>query len=166
MLVVAGIIAILSSSIIVSFSRSRVDVRQATSVTKSTIRAAQAKAVSSTTYNGYNPCGYGVTQISSTQIAIYVGPNAATTDCSTINKNYALGQDTIISYQNFQDTHIEFKNTFADVFFLPPDPKTYLNNDATLSNTPLEMQVGVVGTACPTNCRSVFIYPSGKIESN
>ncbi len=163
---VGGIIGILSTAIIVNFSRSRVDLNQGTSLTKATIRLAQGKAVASTVYNGYNPCGYGVTRISSTQLGVYVGPNAATTDCANMNKNYLASRDTIIYIQKFTDTHVEFKNSFGDVFFLPPDPKTYLNNSATSTNTPLEIQIGISGTACPTNCKSVYVYSSGKIETN
>lgn len=166
MLVVAGIIGILSSAIILNFSRSRFDINQSTSLTKATIRFAQAKSVASTLYNGFNPCGYGITRIDATRIAVYVGPNAATNNCATINKNYQAGRDIILTYQKFSDTRIEFKNNFSDIFFLPPDPKTYLNNDGTSSNTPLIITVGVAGTNCPTNCKNVYVYPSGKIESD
>ncbi len=166
MMVVAAIIGILSTVIVVSFSRGRVDVTQGTSLTKATVRLAQARTVASTVLGTYIPCGYGITRINSTTLAVYAGPNAATTDCVAMNKNYQPARDTIIYSQLFQNPRIEFKNSFSDVFFLPPDPKTYINNSGTVSNTPLEIIIGVVGTACPTNCKSVYVYPSGKIDSN
>ncbi len=166
MLVVGGIIALLSTTIIINFSRNQVDLSQGASIVKAGVRLAQAKSVASAAFNGYTPCGYGIHWVDATQIAIYVGPNAATTDCAAMDKRYQAGRDSILSYQIFTDKHVEFKNTFSDILFLPPDPKTYINNDATLSNAPAEIQIGTVGAGCPANCKSIYVYPSGNIESN
>ena len=166
MLVVVAIIAFLSASLILNFSRTRIDIEQSANLIMATIREAQSKTVSSTVYNGYNPCGYGIHYVSSNQLAIYVGPNAASpTNCLTINKNYQIGEDAVIKTQTFTDLQVEIKNSFNDIFFLPPDPKTYLNNNASLNQSPITIQIGPVGGTCPTNCRTISIYPSGKIES-
>lgn len=164
MAVVATIIGILSTSIITSFSRNRIDIDQNSNLLMSTLRDAQTRAIASRVYSGYNPCGYGIHYISSTQIAIYVGPDANTTDCSSINKNYSAGEDTLILYQSFGDSRIHIKSSFDDIFFQPPDPKTYINNDSSLNQAPASIQVGVIGTACPQDCKTIYIYPSGKIE--
>ena len=131
-----------------------------------TIREAQSKTVSSTIYNGYNPCGYGVHYISPTQLAIYVGPDAATADpsCATMDKRYNANRDSILITRTFIDSRVEMKNPFLDIFFLPPDPKTYLDNDASLNGSPISIQIGVAGEACSQNCRTISIDPSGKIE--
>ncbi len=166
MAVVAGIIGFLSTALIIDFSRTRIDVDQSASLVMATVREAQTRAVSSTVYGGYNPCGYGVHYVSPTQLAIYIGPDASTVDCPSIaNKNYQPGQDVLLAHQSFSDPKIQFISPFNDIFFLPPDPKTYLNNDASLNQSPIGIQIGAIGGTCPANCRTIFVYPSGKIES-
>lgn len=167
MIVVVAIIGFLSTSLILNFSRSRIDVDQSTNLVIATIREAQSRTVSSTLYNGYNPCGYGIHYISSTQFAIYVGPDASITDCANINKNYQPGED-ILKTQSFNDPKIQFVGTFKDIFFLPPDPKTYLDNNSSLNsltNPAINIQIGPIGGTCPENCRIISVYPSGLIES-
>lgn len=165
MAVVATIIGILSTSLIISFARNRIDIDQSANLVMGAIREAQTKAVASSVFGGTNPCGYGFHYVSPTSFAIYVGPSAATTTCGTINRNYQSNEDTIQRTQSFIDGRIEFKAVFNDIYFQPPDPKTYLNNDASLNQPPTAISIGVVGTACPTNCRTVYVYPSGKIET-
>ena len=165
MAVVATIIGIMSTAIIIAFARNRVDIDQSANLVMSAIRNAQTKAVASTIFNGFNPCGYGFHYVSPTSFAIYVGPDAATTTCSTINKNYQSNEDAILQIQNFIDGRVEFKSAFNDIYFQPPDPKTYLNNDATLNQAPIGILIGIVGTNCPTNCRTIYVYPSGEIET-
>jgi hypothetical protein len=121
--------------------------------------------VASTVFAGYNPCGYGIHYISPTSLAIYVGPNAATSNCPAIDKNYQANEDSIVRTVSFTDSRIEFKAPFNDIYFEPPDPKIYLNNVTTLNQAPLSIQVGTSGTNCPTDCRTINVYPSGKIES-
>lgn len=165
MLVVAAIIGFLSVTLIVNFSRTRIDINQSANLVIATIREAQSRAVSSSTYAGYSPCGYGIHYVSSNQIAIYVGPNATITNCSNINKNYSSLEDTLLNPQTFVDPNVKITSAFNDIFFLPPDPKTYLNNISTLNQSPLTIQVGPINGTCPENCRTISIYPSGKIES-
>jgi len=166
MVTVAGIIGFLSTSLVVNFSRTRIDVDQSANLVIATVREAQARAVSSTTYGGYSPCGYGIHYVSPTQLAIYIGQDASTVDCPNIsNKNYQSGRDILLRAQSFNDPKIQFTSTFNDIFFLPPDPKTYLNNNSSLNQPPITIQIGPTGETCSTNCRTISIYPSGKIES-
>lgn len=166
MAVVAAIIGFLSTSLIINFSRTRIDTDQSANLIMAAVREAQSKAVSSTVYAGYNPCGYGLHYVSPTQFAIYIGQNASLVDCSNIaNKNYQAGRDVLLSAQTFNDPKIYFTSSFNDIFFLPPDPKTYLNNNASLNQAPITIQIGPIGGSCPTNCRTISVYPSGKIDS-
>lgn len=165
MAVVAAIIGFLSTVLITSFSRSRIDVDQSANLVMSVFRDAQIKAVASSVYGGYNPCGYGVHYVNSTQFAIYVGPNASTVNCSTIDKNYQPGEDTLLPPQTFTENRVQFTSPFTDVYFQPPDPKTFIDNNASLNQAPLSIVISPVGTVCPTNCRTIYVYPSGKIES-
>ena len=165
-LVVAAIIGFLSSSLILNFSRTRLDIDQSANLVMATIREAQSKAVSSTIYNGYNPCGYGVHYVSATQIEIYVGPDATTDNpgCTAMDKHYDSNRDSILIIQTLNDPKVSI-SSFKDIFFLPPDPKTYLDNNASLSGSPITIQVGPTNGACSGNCRTISVYPSGKIES-
>lgn len=165
MAVVAAIIGFLSTALITSFSRTRIDIDQSANLVMSVFRDAQIKAVASAVYGGYNPCGYGVHYINPTQFAIYVGPNAATVDCSATDKNYQPGEDVLLPARTFTENRVQFSSPFNDVYFQPPDPKTYINNNASLNQAPLSIVISPVGTACPTNCRTIYVYPSGKIES-
>lgn len=166
MAVVAGIIGFLSASLIVNFSRTRIDVDQSANLIIAAMREAQTRTVSSTAYSGYSPCGYGIHYISTTQFAIYVGQDASTVDCQNIpNKNYQPNRDVLLKTQSFNDSKIQFMSPFNDIFFLPPDPKTYLNNNPSLNQSPITIQVGPIGGICPTNCRTISVWPSGKIEA-
>lgn len=169
MIVVAAIIGFLSTALIINFSRTRIDIDQSANLVMATIREAQTKTVSSTIYNGYNPCGYGIHYISPTQLAIYVGQDASTAvpDCLTgiADKNYTEGRDALLETVMFNDPKIQFTGAFNDIFFLPPDPKTYLNNNASLNQPPITIQIGPTGGTCPANCRTISVYSSGKIET-
>lgn len=64
MSVVAAIIGFLSTALIINFSRTRIDIDQSANLIMAAVREAQTKAVSSTLYAGYNPCGYGLHYVS------------------------------------------------------------------------------------------------------
>lgn len=162
--VVAAIIGFMSTAIIVSFSRNRIRIEESSGLLTSQIRIAQTDAVSSSKYNNYNPCGYGIHYIDSTHFALYIGPNATTTNCQAQNRNYTANQDSLLTAQTFQDPRIQFMGSFQDIFFEPPDPKTYLNNNASLNQPPQAITIGVAGTACPTDCKTIYVYSSGKID--
>lgn len=164
-LVVIAITGFLSTAIIINFSRTRIRIEESSNFVSAQVRIAQSDAVSSAKYSNYNPCGYGLHYIDSTHFARYVGPDAKTTDCQSINRNYSSLEDSLLQTQTFQDTRIEFKAAFNDIYFEPPDPKTYLNNSASLNQTPVAITIGTSGTACPTNCKTVYVYPSGKIDT-
>ncbi|OGN16580.1 MAG: hypothetical protein A3C88_01725 [Candidatus Yanofskybacteria bacterium RIFCSPHIGHO2_02_FULL_50_12] len=164
MLVVAAIIGFMTTSLVTNFSRTKLDLSRTVNLMKSTIRQAQVNTVSSTKYNDYTPCGYGIHYMNATSLAIYAGPNAATTDCTSINRNYAAGQDSIVSTQSIIDANIQFMSSFSDIFFEPPDPKTYLNNSFSLGQAPLAITIGKTGTTCPQDCKTIYVHSSGKIE--
>jgi len=164
MLVVAAITGFITTTLVVNFSKARLDLTRAGNVVLSVVREAQTNAMSSVKYNNFNPCGYGIHYIDLTHYAIYSGPNAATTTCANINHNYQLGQDALLPVQAFGEGRVQFMNSFSDIFFEPPDPKTYLNNDASLNQSPILITIGETGGTCPQNCKTIYVYPSGKIE--
>lgn len=161
-LVVAGITGFIASAIIINFSRTRLDLNETASIFVSDTRIAQSQAASSTKYGGAIRCGYGIRYIDSTSYAVYAGPDTASADCAAQNKNFGA-EDTAISVKSFLDTRVEFKNSFYDIFFEPPDPKTYINNNATLGISQT-ITLGKKNAVCPSDCKTITIFTSGKID--
>lgn len=164
-LVVAGIIIFMTVSLITSFPRTRISLNEDVKLLVSNIRSAQTKAISSTKFNNKNPCGYGIKYDSPTQYSVYVGTDAemAGTACAAVSKNYQSGQDSILSAFKLS-ANLQFTAQFADIFFEPPDPKTYFNNDGTLNTIPTAITLKKTGGACPNDCKTINVYKSGKIE--
>lgn len=165
MVVVAGIIGIFASFMISSFSRTRLNYDETVNLFIGDLRIAQAKTVSSVQYSGSNRCGYGITYLGSNHYGVYVGPAAGAVDCNTINHNYQAGEDTIIKDRVFPDSRVSFSSSFSDIFFQPPDPKTYINNDSSLNKAPLSISIIKIGGSCPADCKIIKVYTSGKIET-
>ena len=166
--VVAVITGVITSFMLLNFQRSRIDLTLSTNEFIGNLRAAQARALASARYDsGSGPkirCGYGIRYINSTSYSTYAGPDASSVDCTTLNRNYDVATDTIIMTRVFTDIRIEFKSSFNDIFFEPPDPKTYINNDSSLALPPMTISIGKIGGTCPSDCRNIYVYTSGKIE--
>lgn len=108
-------------------------------------------------------CGYGLRYLDSETYAIYAGNEA---NCSTANRNYQGGQDLTVQTIKIPDNIVELKSSFNEIFFEPPDPKTYLNNSSSLSGLPITITLGFKSKNCPANCKTITIFPSGKIDLN
>lgn len=163
--IVLAIVGILTVAMANQISRSRLIIGEPLAILASDLQIAKTKAISSARYNNLIRCGYGLTYIDSTRYALYAGPNAATTDCSTINRNYQSGQDEIIETKTLGDSRVEFSVSFGDIFFEPPHPKTFLDNNSALTASSITITLRKKGGACPNDCKSVRIYPSGKVEN-
>lgn len=130
----------------------------------SDIRKSQSLAVSElTTAQGASVCGYGIHYLNSDSYLIYAGGEGV---CGTANRNYQSGQDLDTQTAKIIEKSIEFKSSFNDVFFEPPDPKTYINNSFSLTNPALTISIGFKGLTCPVNCKTISVFPSGKIDLN
>ncbi|MBX4211375.1 MAG: prepilin-type N-terminal cleavage/methylation domain-containing protein [Candidatus Yanofskybacteria bacterium] len=185
-LVVTSIIALMSGFLITSFSRSRVDLNHTVTVLVGEIRDTQSRAVASSTFRHTSEgllapvarCGYGITPNTATQFYVYAGANAENplTNCTTQNKDYGDPPDKIVRTVILPDPKVELKKAitgffpryFYDVFYEPPDPKTYIDNNATPGITPAALVLGPVGTDCqtsPSQCKVICLYVSGKIET-
>src|SRR3989344_8226607 len=106
-LVVATITGIISTLMLLSFQRSRLDLNQSKDEMIADLRVAQSKALASTKhYSGSGPkirCGYGVHYIDLTSYSIYTGPDASLNNCSSLNRNLD-GADKTILTKTFGDT--------------------------------------------------------------
>ncbi len=164
-LVVAAITGVISTFMLLSFERTRVDLNQSSNVVIADLRATQSKALASTKYDSGSGlkirCGYGVHYINLTSYSIYAGPDASSNNCPSLNRNLD-GTDTTVTTKNFGDAKVEFKDTFSDIFWEPPYPYTYINNSS-ISAT-INITIGKKGGVCPQDCKTINVSTSGKIE--
>lgn len=165
LLVVATITGVISTFMLLNFPRSRVDLNGNASVVMADLRATQSKALASTKYDSGSGekirCGYGIHYVGLTSYSIYVGPDANSNNCKSLNRNLD-GADTTVATKNFGDSKIEFKASFGDIFWEPPYPYTYLNNSSTSAS--INITIGKKDGICPADCKTINVSTSGKIE--
>ena len=165
--VVATITGVITTFMLLNFQRSRIDLTLTANEVVGSLRSAQSRALANARYDTGTglkiKCGYGIRYIGPGSYATYVGPDADSVDCSTLNRNYDAA-DSIITTRFFTDYRIEFKSAFSDIFFEPPDPKTYLNNNSALGIPPQAITIGKIGGICPGDCKTINVYTSGRIE--
>jgi prepilin-type N-terminal cleavage/methylation domain-containing protein len=169
--VVMGIIGLLTTFLIANFSRTQLNLNQAAASMVADIRDIQTKAVTSTRYNGSSVCGYGISFIDATTFRIYTTtPSAANGNCSlnTVvhNRNYEAG-DVNVRTVTLVDP-IQFTGAFADFFFEPPDPKTYIGNSSSLAAAPSRIRLRKAGGDCigdPNSCYVICVHTSGRIDT-
>lgn len=162
-LVVGLIIGLISTSLISSFSQGRMGLNRTVAEVTAAIRTAQARALAGALHDGVYPCGFGIT-ISEDTYSIYAGPEADSTDCTTQNRNYESSVDTTLESTRIIYGDIEIVTPVPDIFFEPPNPKTYINNVST-AGVDTEIKIRIKGEACPSEgCRSIYISTSGNVE--
>ena len=155
-----------------NFSRNQLDFQKIYGLIVSDVRRAQSLAIASTRYNNVFRCGYGIHYENTTTYSLYTGPNASLVNCDTDNSRLGFGNSgetrlSDYSFKTIPDLNAEFKNSFPDVFFKPPDPKTFINDQNILGNgagTVAAITIGKIGVACPSNCKTICVYSSGSIE--
>lgn len=173
MLVVAAILGVVATFLLMNLGSSRVNLSAVGEKLVAEIRDVQSRAIGNSFQGGRLRCGFGITPDLNDRSAYlaYWGPDASTANCLTIDHNFSSGEDSVYLQQKFADQNLEFKDDvagtiFKDVFFMPPDPKTYIDNSSMLSTLPARILFGVRGRSCDTtqDCRAICIYPSGLIQ--
>ncbi len=129
----------------------------------SDFRRVQVMSISGLTFQGNAVCGYGIHYLAPDSYLIYAGGEAI---CGTANRNYQEGGDFNVQTVKITESNVKFKASFNDVFFEPPDPKTFINNSFNLSASPLPISIGFENQVCPAGCRTINVFPSGKIDLN
>lgn len=168
-LVVTAIIATLSVALFFNFgttARNRTARVQVASVVVSDIRRAQSMALAGTRFNGNVFCGYGIHYVDHVTYLIYAGANEGLPMCQNANHNYQTGTDSVVQTQKLINQNMEFRSSFSDIFFESPDPKTYINNSALLTDPQVTINVQRVGQAnCGgQSCTKIEVYTSGQIN--
>ncbi len=171
-LVVASITVMIGGLLISNFSRTRLDLNQATLIIQDAIREAQSMALSGALYGrpGTYRCGYGVHFLPD-GVQIYAGPDSSGGACSSQDRNYNGGTDQIVRDIILSNTAIEIPSA-PDIFFEPPNPKTYIN-DVSTPNTSAVISVRKKGAPCPAlftdprtpDCRQIYVSTAGRIQT-
>ena len=97
---------------------------------------------------------------------MYVGRISGGETCAIRSRNYQSSTDAVLETKKIITDKFELDKSFRDIFFEPPDPKTYINNDASLSQ-PAETVIIIEkgGTNCNQfKCIFIDIFPSGRVD--
>ena len=163
-LVVAAIIGILSTLLLVNFSRSRVDLNQVANSVTDAIREAQSSALSGALVRGTYRCGYGI-HFESDAYRIYAGPDASQpdVDCAA-GLAYGSAGTVVVRTAFLENNSLEIAQPAPDIFFEPPDPTTYIGGDSSPGKS-ADIDVRVKNAACPSaDCRTIHVSTSGLIQ--
>lgn len=171
LLVVAGIIATLSVALVLNFrlgARTATARFQVASAIVSDIRKMQSRALAGRTYDGTIVCGYGVRYSSASSYDLYAKPVPGVGSCaSLVTYNYQAG-DIIVETRKLVSTQMEIRSSFQNIFFLPPDPKVYVNNVALPTSAMTTITIQLVGqqNCAQGTCTKIEVYNSGQIDLN
>jgi type II secretory pathway pseudopilin PulG len=173
-LIIAAVVTIVTTFMINNFSSSRTYLRDSTNAVLSDIRSAQSRSISGAHFNNETEprCGYGVHYIDTDSYLIFVAPQpeAANGFCSSLDRNYnSVGsisvRDLIVEQKDILNDGLMFANSFNDIFFEPPDPKTYINGVYAVDNSSERITIREIANGCAGEpCKSICVYHSGKIE--
>lgn len=170
-LITLVIVGFLSSVITLNFRSSATNAtarRQAAAVIVSDIRRAQSLAISGVNFQGGIVCGYGIDYLDSKTYRIYAKNKPGAAACSTVStRNYQSATDTIVETRKIGNASLQFASSFSDIFFEPPDPKTYINNVSLPTVASTAINVVITGQNCVSGtCLTVTVSSTGKIDTS
>lgn len=168
MLVVIGIVVLLSGFMVRAFRNRSTDFQDVLRQLTANIRTAQLKAIASEDINGEHPCGYGIVRDNDSSYSLYASLPSNNNKCS---EHVMTGGDPIISPSPFDisASGFVFDNPFKEIFFEPPDPKVYINNqskDGDAESIVIRRIASGVNSCNDgaAECMTVCVYTSGKVE--
>ncbi len=192
MLVVMSLMMVMTTSFYLNFRQASVGrsaLNQAAAQVISDIRRTQSLALAGSQYpTGTVVCGFGLHYVNATSYQVYVVPDrdnngsCANEIATTVNHLASDPATTVVETRTFPNTNISITAAFSDIFFVPPDPKTYINNDATLvapivgdCSTLAEhcanITVQIAGQSLPSSpdcttqlCSRIKLYTSGQLN--
>lgn len=147
MLVVVAIVAVLSGAIVTSSfaGQKRYDLARAAQQMSADLRRAQNLALAGKMQAGVSPTGYGIYTNGNSYVLFYnLNPNKEHHGASVDMETIAL------------PTNVSLAPTGASVYFVPPDPTTYINGASAGSLT--------FTLTNATYSKNITVYASGRIE--
>ena len=115
------------------------------------------------TKGGSSRCGYGI-HFEDTGSIVYAGPASDPVACISKNYVYVDGESEKVRESFISNSVLEIAMPAPDIFFEPPDPKTYI--DGVSTNAKATIIVRRKGTvSCPSaDCRQINVTTSGQIQ--
>lgn len=163
-LAVTFIIGILSTAVLFSFGRGQEGaiLTRAAAAFESDIRRAQILSLTSHDFGGFPPCGYGLHWLTQRTYSVYAGRIGGAANCQLSDHNYQAGTDSVFEESKLIETRVVFRTVFPDIFFEPPDPTVYINNDKSVGvSTAVELCL----ESDLTKCRILTIDTAGRIAT-
>lgn len=172
LLVVIAIIATLSVAMILNFrvsAKNKTARTQTASIIISDIRRAQSMALSGSRYQNNIVCGYGVHYVDSVTYLIYAKALPSGGGCASVpTRNYNSAGDFLIETRKIINPSMAIRSSFYDIFFEPPNPKTYINNDPSLTSvfSPATISIQLKGQSncAQQSCTNISVYTSGELD--
>lgn len=161
-LVVAFIIGIMSAAVLFSFGKGQEGamLTRAAAAFESDLRRAQILAVTSRDFEGSTPCGYGIHYLTQRTYSVYVGNIGSAADCRSSDHNFKAGADSVFGESKIVENKVVFQGAFPDIFFEPPDPAVYINDNKSVG-------VSTVIKLClesdPAKCLDLTVDTAGRI---
>lgn len=158
-LVVAFIIGVLSTVILINYrtGQNEAILTRAASAFESDLRKTQNLALAST---GEVQCGFGLHYLDNKNYLIYAGHLGGAPQCKTSVHNFQTGVDTIYQGIKIIEAGLIFKNSFSDIFYEPPNPDIYINENKSLGTSQL---IEICLETDLTKCRSLTVDTAGRI---
>ncbi|MDP3954090.1 MAG: prepilin-type N-terminal cleavage/methylation domain-containing protein [bacterium] len=168
-LVVTTVIAVVSTVLILNFRPSTTNeasFNRAASLVVADFRKTQSEASSLVLYGGQPACGYGIHYVDKSTYIVYAGLTSGGASCASSSRGYQSSIDATVETKKLINDKLEFRSSFKDIFFEPPDPKTYLQNDASPGANPETITIIEKGGNNCTQAKCIYIdiYTSGRIE--
>ena len=161
-LVVIFIIGTMSAAVLFSFGKGQEGamLTRAAAAFESDIRRAQILAITSHDFEGSTPCGYGVHYLTQRTYSVYVGKIGGAANCQSSNHNFEGGIDSVFGESKIVENKVVFQAVFPDVFFEPPDPAVYINNDKSVGASTV---IKLCLETDPAKCLNLTVDTAGRI---
>lgn len=166
MLVVSSITVMITALLIQNFARSRVDLSQTVLTVRDAIREAQSYALSGALLPGTGTyrCGYGI-HFTLTEYVVFAGPDSSGPNCTAAYYTYVADADHPIVRRGLIANNVVEILPVADIFFEPPNPKTYIGGAST-PGASVDVMIHRKGSVCPSSdCRIIHVTTSGQIQT-
>ena len=157
------IVGVLSATILLNYrgGQSEAFLTRASATFETDIRRTQNLAVASSEFEGSIPCGYGLHYVDNRNYRLYAGRLGGAPNCQSSDRNFQSGLDLVYQEIKVIEPRVVFRSAFPDIFFEPPDPTTYLNNNRSVgASTAVEFCL----EEDLTRCRNLIIDTAGRIS--
>lgn len=127
---------------------------------ESDMRRAQTLAITSHDFQGSTPCGYGIHYLTQRNYSVYVGNIGGAAKCQSSDHNFEAGVDSVFEESKIVESKVVFQDVFPDIFFEPPDPAVYINDDKSVG-------ASIIIKLCletdPAKCLNLTVDTAGRI---